>query len=92
MLANKMEFTHELHVIRAHLLHHASLLRDFEESIRFIMKTPNPTLGQLDEEQREEVAGLMKRECTYSFAPLILLLSSLDQLRCMGTVHRRILR
>jgi hypothetical protein len=39
-----MNLTHELHAIRAHLLHYQSLLDDFRKTITFIEQTPFPGL------------------------------------------------
>ncbi|KAJ3709779.1 hypothetical protein C8R42DRAFT_729842 [Lentinula raphanica] len=38
--------THQLHVIRAHLLHYESLLDDFRKTVEFLLKTVNPGLVQ----------------------------------------------
>ncbi|KAJ4474023.1 hypothetical protein C8J55DRAFT_518737 [Lentinula edodes] len=38
--------THQLHVIRAHLLHYESLLDDFRKTVEFFLKTVNPGLVQ----------------------------------------------
>ncbi|THU98797.1 hypothetical protein K435DRAFT_521954 [Dendrothele bispora CBS 962.96] len=37
-----LDFTRQLHVIRAHLLHHESLLSDFRKSVMFLRDTRNP--------------------------------------------------
>ncbi|KAL0573926.1 hypothetical protein V5O48_008023 [Marasmius crinis-equi] len=37
--------THQLHVIRAHLLHYQNLLSDFRKSVMFLRKTTNPALN-----------------------------------------------
>ncbi|KAK1220123.1 hypothetical protein PQX77_017162 [Marasmius sp. AFHP31] len=37
--------THQLHVIRAHLLHYQSLLSDFRKSVMFLRKASNPALA-----------------------------------------------
>ncbi|KAF7304262.1 hypothetical protein HMN09_00827500 [Mycena chlorophos] len=36
--------TQQLHVIRAHLLHYASVLEDFRKTVVFLEETPNPLL------------------------------------------------
>lgn len=36
MTASEMTLTHELHILRAHNLHYASLLRDLRKAIEFI--------------------------------------------------------
>ena len=45
--ANDMDVTHELHTIRAHLLHYQALLDDFRKTIMFIEQTPFPGLNDL---------------------------------------------
>ncbi|KDQ23159.1 hypothetical protein PLEOSDRAFT_1108796 [Pleurotus ostreatus PC15] len=44
MSTNDPKMTHELHVIRAHILHYDSLLGDFRKTIQFVEKIHNPTL------------------------------------------------
>ncbi|KAF7377803.1 hypothetical protein MSAN_00203700 [Mycena sanguinolenta] len=39
-----MTLTQQLHVVRAHLLHYASLLEDFRRTVVFCAQTPNPML------------------------------------------------
>jgi hypothetical protein len=41
---NNIMITRELHLIRAHLLHYASLLEDFRKSVQFVLDTPNPAM------------------------------------------------
>jgi hypothetical protein len=41
---NNLAITRELHIIRAHLLHYASLLEDFRKSVQFVLDTPNPAM------------------------------------------------
>ncbi|KAJ3797386.1 hypothetical protein GGU11DRAFT_657139, partial [Lentinula aff. detonsa] len=54
--------THQLHVIRAHLLHYESLLDDFRKTVEFLLKTVNPGLtGPSDSESYER---LLNKECT----------------------------
>jgi len=60
--------THELHVIRAHLLHYESLLGDFRKSIQFILKTTNPALVNPDyfsPEQRKVSEATLTKECNH---------------------------
>ncbi|KAJ7768761.1 hypothetical protein B0H14DRAFT_2968337 [Mycena olivaceomarginata] len=63
-----MTLTQQLHVVRAHLLHYASLLDDFRKSVLFVSRTPNPMLEHpSDEAQAEKIAfvkQLMKNEST----------------------------
>jgi hypothetical protein len=51
-----------LHRIRAHLLHYASLLDDFQKSVVFIRDTPNPAMNVLPEGQARSEQPL-KSEC-----------------------------
>jgi len=57
------EMTHELHVIRAHLLHYASLLEDLRKTLEFVKNTINPALDSVTPENREASLKTMKREC-----------------------------
>ncbi|KAJ7593398.1 hypothetical protein C8J56DRAFT_497093 [Mycena floridula] len=41
---NIQRLTHQLHVVRAHLLQYEGLLNDFRQSITFILDTPHPGL------------------------------------------------
>ena len=45
---NDLVFTYELHVVRAHLLHYTSLLRDFRKSVEFVRDTHNPAMDSED--------------------------------------------
>lgn len=36
--------THQLHVVRAHLLHYEGVLHDFRKSVTFLLATPHPGL------------------------------------------------
>lgn len=60
---NNMVLTLELHKIRAHLLHYASLLEDFEQTIIFIRDTPNPALESGDPTHMEDTRESMAKEC-----------------------------
>ncbi|KAF7329843.1 hypothetical protein MKEN_00247700 [Mycena kentingensis (nom. inval.)] len=55
--------TQELHVIRAHLLHHCALLDDFRKAVDFILDTPNPAMDALPELDREASRRVLEREC-----------------------------
>ncbi|KAJ7653276.1 hypothetical protein DFH06DRAFT_1205186 [Mycena polygramma] len=62
-----MTLTQQLHVVRAHLLHYASMLEDFRKSVVFVAETPNPLLEHASENEAESIAGakeLMRREST----------------------------
>ncbi|KAJ7512354.1 hypothetical protein B0H11DRAFT_1699283 [Mycena galericulata] len=58
--------TQQLHVVRAHLLHYASLLEDFRKTVVFVAQTPNPVLGHpsdgLSPETIAFVTELMRKE------------------------------
>lgn len=79
MSTNDMHLTQQLHIVRAHLLHYASLLDDFRKSIIFVLETPNPVLDELSAEERDHVRELMRRECSH----LLNEISRLEQNRSM---------
>ncbi|KIM41617.1 hypothetical protein M413DRAFT_72019 [Hebeloma cylindrosporum] len=60
---SEMPLTRELHIIRAHHLHYASLLDDFGKHINFIRDTHNPALDHLTVEERHFSRNIMEREC-----------------------------
>ncbi|KAJ7176479.1 hypothetical protein C8R46DRAFT_889831 [Mycena filopes] len=68
MATTDMTLTQQLHVVRAHLLHYASLLEDFRKSVVFVAETPNPMLDHISETNSQEtitfVKDLMRREST----------------------------
>jgi hypothetical protein len=54
----------ELHVIRAHLLNHTSLLEDFRKSVQFIKDTPNPAMNAESKAPEKETSReLLIKEC-----------------------------
>jgi hypothetical protein len=57
--------TYELHIIRAHLLHYISLLRDFRTSVEFVRDTANPAMDADDigKKTRDSDKELLKKEC-----------------------------
>lgn len=61
----QLHLTRELHAIRAHLMHHESLLEDFRKAVEFVQNTPNPGLESptISEEDRETTRSLINREC-----------------------------
>ncbi|KAF8811269.1 hypothetical protein BYT27DRAFT_7134272 [Phlegmacium glaucopus] len=66
LVKNDIFLTQELHLIRAHLLHYESFLRDFQKTILFVQDTPFPCLQSPEmytEEERLRSEGVMKREC-----------------------------
>jgi len=83
MATNDMEITRELHVIRAHLLHCASLLEDFRKSVVFVRDTNNPAMDYSDSITKEERArdkALLIKECRN-------LLSEIDRLKMNGKMQ-----
>ncbi|OJA15002.1 hypothetical protein AZE42_07800 [Rhizopogon vesiculosus] len=62
---SRVEHTHDLHTLQAHLLHYQSLLHAFQLSVSFIDKTPNPAMESENffDEQRDVSNELMKKEC-----------------------------
>ncbi|KAF8523160.1 hypothetical protein BU17DRAFT_20807, partial [Hysterangium stoloniferum] len=61
---NNMELTPELHKIRAHLLHYASLLEDFHESVVFVQETANPAMDSpAYVAQSSASKDLIEKEC-----------------------------
>lgn len=68
MATTDMTLTQQLHVVRAHLLHYASLLEDFRKSVVFVAETPNPMLDHISGTNSQEtitfVKELMRREST----------------------------
>src|ERR1700730_8178976 len=63
METNNLMITRELHTIRAHLLHYASLLEDFKKSIQFVLDTPNPAMDQYETIVKERDRELLVKEC-----------------------------
>lgn len=65
LLTNKIDLTRELHIIQAHLLNYQSLLRDFQKSVEFLHKTPNPAMhsDKYTPSERKVSMNLMAREC-----------------------------
>jgi hypothetical protein len=63
---NDLNFTQELHRIRAHLLHYTSLLEDFRKTVNFIKGTPYPALENktyFSKAGKEQSTKLMEKEC-----------------------------
>ncbi|KAG1837319.1 hypothetical protein DFJ58DRAFT_669005 [Suillus subalutaceus] len=65
LLTNNIDLTRKLHIIQAHLLHYHSLLQDFQKSVEFLHKTPNPALDSDDysPNERKDTMELMAKEC-----------------------------
>ena len=65
LITNDTNLTHELHAIRAHLLHYQALLDDFRKTVTFIEQTPFPGLNdpvQYPPHSREVSQQLLKTE------------------------------
>lgn len=60
-----MALTYELHIIRAHLLHYISLLRDFRTSVEFVRDIANPAMDadDINEATRSSDKELLRKEC-----------------------------
>jgi CRISPR/Cas system-associated endonuclease Cas1 len=61
-----LDFTQELHRIRAHLLHYTDLLEDFKKTVIFVRDMPYPALDNEEyftPKERQESIDLMNREC-----------------------------
>ncbi|KAF8516401.1 hypothetical protein JB92DRAFT_2810383 [Gautieria morchelliformis] len=56
-----IKFTQELHIVRARLLHYASLLDDFCKSVEFVRDTPNPAMDS--DSNRFWSKKLLDKEC-----------------------------
>lgn len=64
MRTHNIDFTQELHKIRAHLLYYISLLEDFRNSIKFIRSTPNPVMEfRSEEEETKRSQNMLLKEC-----------------------------
>ncbi|KAJ7471291.1 hypothetical protein B0H11DRAFT_2283318 [Mycena galericulata] len=83
MSTTDMTLTQQLHVVRAHLLHYASLLEDFRKTVVFVAQTPNPVLEHPSDARPPEtiafVTELMRKESTN----LLNEISRLEQSRSM---------
>jgi hypothetical protein len=74
--------TYELHVIRAHLLHYASLLTDFRKSVKFVRDTHNPAMDSdsITDAERASDKDLLIKECGH-------LLSEIERLEMSRTMQ-----
>ncbi|KAF8150601.1 hypothetical protein B0H34DRAFT_665532 [Crassisporium funariophilum] len=61
LVTNDIHLTRELHIIRASLLHYASLLESFRKSVLFLRTTPNPAMESHPDV--DDSTKLMEREC-----------------------------
>ena len=55
--------TQELHIIRAHQLHYASLIKDIHKTVEFVRDTKNPAMESFPPAVRDLSERLMQREC-----------------------------
>lgn len=97
MSTNDPKMTHELHVIRAHILHYDSLLGDFRKTIQFVEKIQNPTLATTTvtpsssssattlNGANDEWKDLLHKECAH-------MLSGVDRLEETLKMHDKRLR
>ncbi|KAL4268317.1 Cora superfamily [Pleurotus pulmonarius] len=96
MSTNDPKMTHELHVIRAHILHYESLLGDFRKTIQFVEKIHNPALvnttvppssssATLLNGANDEWKDLLDKECEH-------MLSGVDRLEEALKMHDKRLR
>ena len=62
---HNLKLTRQLHIIQAHLMHYQSLLQDFQKSITFLQRTPNPAMesDSYTSTERKESMELMVKEC-----------------------------
>ena len=61
---NQIKLTQQLHVIRAHLLHHESLLDNFKKSVEFVRDTPNCSMIHETLQTDMNKSGvLLEKEC-----------------------------
>ncbi|KAJ8080667.1 hypothetical protein PM082_017501 [Marasmius tenuissimus] len=67
MESSEVYMTRDLHFIRAHHLHYASMLQDMRKSVRFILTTPNPAMDSADitPEKKTFSAKLLEKECNH---------------------------
>ena len=77
---SEMALTQELHIIRAHHLHYASLLEDFRKSVIFVRDTTHPALDALPQAEREANHEMLNRECAS-------LLSEVERLETARKMH-----
>jgi len=52
LVTNDIHLTRELHIIRASLLHYASLLESFRKTVLFMRNTPNPAMQNQPDQSR----------------------------------------
>ncbi|KAK1231177.1 hypothetical protein PQX77_005703 [Marasmius sp. AFHP31] len=67
MESSEVYMTRDLHFIRAHHLHYASMLEDMRKSVRFILTTPNPAMdsANITPEKKTFSSKLMEKECNH---------------------------
>ncbi|KAJ6605314.1 hypothetical protein DFH09DRAFT_1257012 [Mycena vulgaris] len=59
-----MKLTQDLHLVRAHLLHYASMLEEFRKSVKFVKDTPIPMSQPRSDPHSAEVKDRMWQEST----------------------------
>jgi len=75
--SNNIKFTHELHKIRAYLLHYVSLLKDFKKTVKFVEASPNPAMDAPERASERALSRqLLKKECDHLLAHIDRLCSS----------------
>ncbi|KAJ7716470.1 hypothetical protein DFH07DRAFT_862150 [Mycena maculata] len=83
MATTDMTLTQQLHVVRAHLLHYASLLEDFRKSVAFVAQTPNPVLEHAADAHSADVIAFVKDLMRKESANLLDEIARLEQNRSM---------
>lgn len=78
-----MTLTQQLHVVRAHLLHYASLLEDFRKSVVFVAETHNPILQHTSDPDATETITYVKDLMRKESAHLLNEIARLEQSRSM---------
>ncbi|KAJ7512343.1 hypothetical protein B0H11DRAFT_478791 [Mycena galericulata] len=75
--------TQQLHLVRAHLLHYASLLEDFRKTVVFVAQTPNPVLEHPSDARSPETIAFVTELMRKESANLLNEISRLEQSRSM---------
>ncbi|KAJ7474476.1 hypothetical protein B0H11DRAFT_1810863 [Mycena galericulata] len=75
--------TQQLHVVRAHLLHYASLLEDFRKTVVFVAQTPNPVLEHPSDARSPETTAFVTELMRKESANLLNEILRLEQSRSM---------
>ncbi|KAJ7715723.1 hypothetical protein DFH07DRAFT_974106 [Mycena maculata] len=83
MATTDMTLTQQLHVVRANLLHYASLLEDFRKSVAFVAETHNPVLEHASDVRSAEVIATAKELMRKESSHLLDEIARLEQNRSM---------